>query len=46
MKYTNTKQTERNKKIRRMRKNRYTYREIGEKYNLTLQRIRAICNSK
>ncbi len=38
--------TERNKQIKRMRKQRYTLREIGEKFNITKVRVRQICLAK
>ena len=32
--------------IKRMRKNRYTYKAIGEKYNITKGRVWTILNGK
>lgn len=38
--------TDRNKQIKRMRKQRYTLREIGEKFGITKVRVRQICLAK
>lgn len=37
------KQTKRNNIIRELRRNRYKFREIGQRFNLTKQRIEQIC---